>query len=130
MNDFIDIIDDDEDEEFDDIYYRNARPALRRRPGRSMMRSRPMQATAFVRRPPTKAPVINSKYGSLKWGLLADTAAKTLAAIQPLPGSPTMGDDTNKNLQNLADYHASLAGHAKASQQLHTLGSILKVILP
>ncbi len=130
MNEFIDIIDDDDNEEFDDHFYRNARSSFRRRPTGAMMRSRPMQATTFVRRPPVKAPVVNSKYGSLKWGLLADTAAKTLASMQALPGSPTMGEDTNKNLQNLVDYHAALAGHAKASQQLHTLGSILKVILP
>ena len=130
MMEAIEIIDDD-NEEFDDIYYRNARrrPAFRPRSNPAMVQRPIAASTTFVRRP-SRPPVVNSKYGSLKWGLLADAAAKALAAVQPLPGAPTMGEDPRRNLQNLADYHAALAGHAKASQQLHTLGSILKVVLP
>jgi len=126
----IEIIDDDT-EEFENLYYRNAnrRPRAFRPTPRAL--AQPMRAsTAFVRRSSSRPPIVNSKYGSLKWGLIADAAAKALAAVQPLPGAPTMGEDATRNLQNLADYHAALAGHAKASQQLHTLGSILKVVLP
>jgi len=86
-------------------------------------------STAMFRRATQRPPIVQ-KYGSLKWGLIADAAAKALAAIAPLPGSPVMGEDPTRNLQNLADYHEALAEHAKRAQQLTTLGSIAKVFLP
>ena len=124
--DMIDIY-EDEEEEGADFYYRNART-----PRRRFNPARPLRAagrTAMIRRAPTRPPIVQ-KYGSLKWGLIADAAAKALAAIAPLPGAPTMGEDATKNLQNLADYHEALAEHAKRAQQLTTLGSIAKVFLP
>jgi len=135
MTEIIDV-DFDEDEDEDEYYHRNARfrPRAPRRSGRRG-RGRPSQ-TVVVRRPAAAvaAPVARSpivhKYGNLKWGLIADAGAKALAAIQPLPGAPNMGSDATKNLQFLADYHQSLAEHAKRSQQLTTLGSIAKVFLP
>lgn len=127
------IIDVDFDDDDDDMYYRNARrPVPRRSTGRrSSSRSRAVMVrpVTTATAPQARSPIVH-KYGQLKWGLIADAGAKAIAAIQPLPGAPTMSSDATKNMQNLADYHEALAQHAKRSQQLTTLGSIAKVFLP
>ncbi len=133
MTEIIDVDFDDDDD--DDVYYRNARrPVPRRSTRRSTGRRRSSRAVMVrpvttAEAPQARSPIVH-KYGQLKWGLIADAGAKALAAIQPLPGAPTMSGDATKNMQNLADYHEALAQHAKRSQQLTTLGSIAKVFLP
>ena len=129
MNEIIDIDFDDEEDD-GEYYHRNAR--RRPRPSRGRRRSRAIVVRPTARAMPAqtaRSPIVH-KYGALKWGLIADAGAKALAAIQPLPGAPRMGVDPAKNLQNMVDYQEALAGHAKRSQQLTTLGSIAKVFLP
>jgi hypothetical protein len=68
-------------------------------------------------------------FGGLNTGELIEMAAFILAAIQPLPPSPTAQGHTETDVENLVIYQSALATHAKRDEQLRTLGGLLARLL-
>ena len=99
-----------------------------RSPRRSIVRPR----TAIIRtggsrvsaRRPTAGTIIRRDTGGLSTGVLIESGAQVLAAIQPLPQAPVATGKLEDDLSNLVLYQKALAEHAKRDEQLRTVGSL------
>ena len=103
---------------------------VRRQPGYSggLVRRRPRpvyaQPATVVEAVPVDAPE-KKLFANLTSGQLVELATQILAAIMPLPGSPTAQGHVETDVSNLITYQSALALHAKRDEQLRTIGSLV-----
>jgi hypothetical protein len=120
---------------------RNALPAMRRPTAMTRVHAgrpwppRPYYPppAPYYRPPPQQRPIVIVQRPSLLAGIdlgdVVEHGVSLLAAMQSLPGAPTITGDPGKDVGNMILYQESLADHAKSDERVRTFGALVAQVV-